>query len=1179
MKPVAPDLGSSRDDSSQLAQLKAALDEHAIVAITDPQGKITYVNDKFCAISKYAREELLGKDHRIINSGYQTKEFFRNLWATIGMGKVWKGEIKNRAKDGSFYWVSTTIVPFLGEDRKPREYVAIRADITERKQLELARNQLAAIVESSDDAIIGKDLSGIITSWNAAAEKIFGYSDAEMIDQPIGRLIPPDRQHEEVKIMSLIRRGEKVPHFETARLHKDGHEIDVSVTVSPIKDLSGAITGASKVLRDITYKKQTETTLRLNEGRYRTLFDQAPDGIVIADLESNYLDANLSACRMLGYTREEMIGLNARDIVVQSEAQHIEPALRAIESQSGYNREWTFRRKDGSIFDAEVIATRMPDGNILGMIRDISERKRSEAAIRASEGRYRALFENAPDGIAVVGKDRSYIDVNPSLCKMLGYTREELIGRCTRELASTKDRESVERSSGQMTAGFSSRWEWQFVRKDGAPLEAEVIGAEMPDGNRLGLFRDITDRKRAAEQLRLTHERLQHLLENSPAVIYSLKLEGLKPVPYLISENVRQLLGFTVEQAISFDWWFGQLHPDDRRIPERIISETLANGESCTEYRIRRKDGIYVWVEDNQRLVCDATGEPRELVGVWTNITKRKQAELRLRLQHAVLAVLAEGASLERTNQKVIETMGLSLGWEVGEIWKVDKTAKVLRRTDVWHPPSTEFREFIDAGNSMSFVKGVGLQGRVWESGRAGLSLDIETDPGFMRRPLCKTLGLHGWIGFPIVLRDEVLGVIGFFSSEAQQPDSDLMATLTAIGIQLGQFIDKQNLAEQMRQSQKMEAIGTLAGGVAHDFNNILTVIAGYADLIKMRVSADSELMEFVDAIKQAGSRATNLVRQILTFTRHEEYKRVILKLGPVVEEAVKFLRTAIPSTIELKVSLDANVPSVLADSTQIHQVVMNLGTNAWHAMKECGGTLEVKLESFEVDAMLAEAQLHVRPGRFVRLTVSDSGTGMDRATMDHIFEPFFTTKAPDEGTGLGLSVVHGIMQVHDGAITVYSEPGRGTTFQLYFPAVGGEAIESAAVDSTFPLGSGERILFVDDEEVIARLGGQILTKLGYAAESMTQVKEALDLVRADPGRFDLVITDMTMPAMSGLEFAKKLAQIRPNLPVILTTGYPGNLRIEQLRAMGICELVLKPLTLHTFGNAVQRALLERARI
>jgi PAS domain S-box-containing protein len=383
----------------------------------------------------------------------------------------------------------------------------------------------------------------------------------------------------------------------------------------------------------------------------------------------------------------------------------------------------------------------------------------------------------------------------------------------------------------------------------------------------------------------------------------------------------------------------------------------------------------------------------------------------------------------------------------------------------------------------------------------------------------------------------------------------------------------RRRLEEQLRQTQKLEAIGTLAGGIAHDFNNILAAINGHTELALMILEGNAGARTHVAAIARATHRATDLVRQILTFSRQQPLERRPIQLGPILAETLMLLRATIPSSIEFETLLWAEGLTVLADPTQIHQVLMNLGTNAWHAMKGGAGRLTVALERCVVDGEHPAAAAGVRSGVYARISVGDTGQGMDAATLQRIFDPFFTTKPAGEGTGLGLAVVRGIMDSHQGAITVASVPGKGTVFELYFPAQAEAAPPAAVAAARTPRGHGERILVVDDEEMLASLGQQMLTELGYTAEIATDPMVALERFRSNPQHVALVIADQTMPRMSGLALAGELLRIRPDLPIILTTGYSQSLTSARIQAEGLRLLLLKPFTMDALGVAVRKSL------
>ncbi|MFZ5774774.1 MAG: GAF domain-containing protein [Thermodesulfobacteriota bacterium] len=391
---------------------------------------------------------------------------------------------------------------------------------------------------------------------------------------------------------------------------------------------------------------------------------------------------------------------------------------------------------------------------------------------------------------------------------------------------------------------------------------------------------------------------------------------------------------------------------------------------------------------------------------------------------------------------------------------------------------------------------------------------------------------------------------------------------------------EKSSLQEQLRQAQKMEAVGTLAGGIAHDFNNILTPILGFTELALERCEPASPLASDLSQVLQAARRAKDLVKQILSFSRQSTQERKPLQLHLVLKEALKLLRASLPSSIEIRQQIVSANDTVLADPTQIHQVLMNLCTNAHHAMRGLSsGVLGVELARIILDESDAKTTvLGLTPGPYLQLSVSDTGCGMDHATMEKIFEPYFTTKAKGEGTGLGLAVVHGIMQGYGGHISVYSEPGKGTTFNLYFPAM--EAVRptlgQGLLKEGLPQGNNERIMVVDDEAPIVEMHSRVLSSLGYAVTGFSNCEEAMKAIRTRLDDFDLIITDMTMPRLNGIDLSREIQAIRPGMPVILCTGFSELINEENAREHGIRKYLGKPVAVREMAMAVRQALDEK---
>ena len=506
--------------------------------------------------------------------------------------------------------------------------------------------------------------------------------------------------------------------------------------------------------------------------------------------------------------------------------------------------------------------------------------------------------------------------------------------------------------------------------------------------------------------------------------------------------------------------WLDAVVPADQPAVMTALEELARGRNFSMEYRIVQPNGAERWVFDRGFPLRDASGNVCLTLGVCTDITEHKHSEQQLRTSEERFRQLAENI------HEVFWITDLDSG-------KIQYLSPVYEK--VWGRTCASLCAAPETWNDATHPQD---QQRVKEAFDKSATQGIFDEVYRIIRPDGSIRWVHDR-GFPVHdANGKPYRLVGFAED----------------------ITEHHQLESQLRQSQKMEAIGTLAGGIAHDFNNILAAINGYTELAKNHAADNPKACAHLQTVLKATSRAVDLVHQILTFSRQQEQMRKPMHLQSVVEESLKLLRATIPTNIEFVTAYAPDAPAVRAVASQVQQVIMNLGTNAWHAMRDRSGRLEVKLVSINVDTHLAKMQPNLHPGHYARLSISDTGQGMDRKTLDRIFEPFFTTKEPGKGTGLGLAVVHGIMQNHEGAIAVYSEHGKGTTFHLYFPACSEDVVEIDAPEKALPHGHGERILYVDDEDLLAQLGRENLTSLGYDVVAETDVQTAIEKVRKNPG-------------------------------------------------------------------------------
>ena len=650
-------------------------------------------------------------------------------------------------------------------------------------------------------------------------------------------------------------------------------------------------------------------------------------------------------------------------------------------------------------------------------------------------------------------------------------------------------------------------------------------------------FNDMADRIRSdIEQIRDKNRSLEKSRENLAVTLDAIGdaviVTDVRGCIVRMNPVAESLTGWPLNEALGRDIQeiFRVEHLETRKPVENPVKKVLESGKTVkvvTDNVLVSKDGVDYRIADSGSPIRLPDGMVIGVVLVFRDVTallktreelKDSEERYRITFEKAAMGMArldAEGRVLE-ANPRLCEILGYT-----------QDELTTMNFMDYTHPEERHIGEM----SRQRLVSGM-------------------TDFQTRKKRYIRKDGKIIWVNMIISIVRDPAGKPKYFISMVE----DITGTIKYEE-------DKARLEAQLRQSQKMEAIGTLAGGIAHDFNNILWAIMGYTELTLLEIPKDAPYRDNLNQVMKAGQRAKALVEQILRFSRQADTDHKPLRIAPLVQESLKLLRATLPSTVEIRRHLETERGQTLSDPTQIHQMLMNLCSNAADAMQpKGGGILTVRLERLDLDEAAAEKHMDLKVGPYIKLTVSDTGIGMDREILEHIFEPFFTTKETGKGTGMGLAVIHGLVKSHDGAILVDSTLGKGSVFEIYFPAIETEKENEEAVRESSAPGGTERILFVDDEESLVLMNRKYLKQLGYRVTASTDAGKALELFLASPDDFDLLVSDQTMPMMTGDLLAGEVLKVRPDLPVILCTGFSEHLTVEKVEAMGVKKLIMKPV-------------------
>ncbi len=968
---------------------------------------------------------------------------------------------------------------------------------------------------------------GIFQIFNVAPQE-FAHSCEDFLD-----LVHPDDREFLKKTYSESVKNKTTYDIVHRILLKDGTVKYVNERGKTSYDENGNPLRSLGTVLDVTDRTQADEHVRL----LVELVDIAPAAITIHDPDGNYLYVNQTACDLHGYSREELLALNIHDLDIPEDQPLIASRIKQIVETGTASFEVSHYRKDRSILPLQLFTKRAEWGEkkvILSVASDITEHKRTEQALREKENRYRTLLDQATDAIFVSDINAHLIDANRKACEGLGYTREELLALSLSDVDPNFETEQHAQKLWEgLSAGKTLTTESSHRRKDGSLFPVEIHIGKLEIGGQpaiLGIARDISERKQAEEEIKEHQVFLQNALDALTHPFYIIDAND-----YTIKlSNKASHFGEYREGTTCFQLTHDRSEPcagDEHPCSLREIKKTRQ--PVVVEHIHTDQTGKKTSVEIHAYPIFDNQGNLSQVIEYCLDISERKQGqEERSRLVTAIeqsidsVVITDKKGMIQYVNPGFEQITGYSEEEVIGKNPRILQSGKhdALFYQEMWRTLTS---------------------GKAWQ----GHLINKKKDDTLFEEEVSIT---------PVL--NEVGEIINYVAVKRD-------------------VTGEMRLEEQLRQAQKMEAIGTLAGGIAHDFNNILAPILGYSEMAMARLSPNDPLAADLQQVITAAGRAKGLVQQILAFSRQAPHERKPFQPHLVVKEALKLLRASLPSTIEIREEISPDCGAIMADPTQIHQILMNLCTNAYHAMRLTGGVIGVRLSKITIDDAGRVPNTELALGNYVLLEVSDTGCGMEQKTLAHIFDPYFTTKDKGEGTGLGLAVVHGIVKSYQGHITVYSEPGKGTRFHVYLPRLAeAPSLVEADRNETIPAGT-ERVLVVDDEAVITAMLETILTRLGYQVRSSSNSLEALALIEQDPMAFDLLITDMTMPHLTGFELTAKALAIRSDLPVILCTGFSDLINKEQAQALGIRVYLMKPVSVRELALAVRKVLDEKREI